>query len=746
MKRILRYLLPFILATSPCYALFFLPQSAAGYANPKLANEIYLIRAGAAKHVFIPHDSIATAWRESLAFADRAWQVCAGEPGGIGHEKNTGYEQRITLDVGAEMHADGGNPNNSCFIRIPFSISAQTIEKLEFLLLEMRFDDGFVAWLNGVQIASENAPDTLRWNSHATADNEAGEAFYFNISQHIDKLVPGENLLAIQGLNWYTKSSDFLITVELEGRESIAAGRENAKLPLVYIDHGGKPMPDEPKATVDFKILPAGQNAGGIAATEPLFTGMAGVEIRGKFSAKFPQKSYSIETRDAAGENLNISLLGMPPENDWILLGNYNDKSFVRNALAFDLFRRMGHYAPRTQFVEAIVNWNYRGIYLLTEKIKRDKNRVNIAKLRPEENDGDDLTGGYIIKIDYYRSDGSDSWASKFFQEGKAENRVRFVYHQPPADEISPQQKFYIQNWIHRAEAALFSDYFADPARGYRRYLDVPSFIDYFIISELSRNIDAYRKSRYFFKDKDSNGGLLHAGPVWDFDWAWKNIRDEQLGPTDGSGWVYQFNHGSRKINSPHWYERLMQDPEFVRELADRYFHFRANCLSFRSIHAYIEATRELLQKATDRHFALWPIELDYRAPEWDPPSQSYDEELAKLQAWIELRLNWLDEEFTEMRQQYATGITVEPMGDNSIWKVQNFPNPARGSFRVQSNVPLRKIVLYDLSGRQVLQRSCAQSLEEIFSTNSIAAGVYFLKVTDQHGRSTVLKQTVLSD
>ncbi len=133
-----------------------------------------------------------------------------------------------------------------------------------------------------------------------------------------------------------------------------------------------------------------------------IYTGKVGIEIRGRYSANLPQKPYGFETRDEAGNNLNVPILGMPEENDWILTANYNDKAFLRNFLAFELFRKMGHYAPRTVYCEVVLNDAYQGIYLLGEKIKRDKNRVDIAKLNPDENSGDDLTGGYIFVNDYY--------------------------------------------------------------------------------------------------------------------------------------------------------------------------------------------------------------------------------------------------------------------------------------------------------------------------------------------------------
>lgn len=173
---------------------------------------------------------------------------------------------------------------------------------------------------------------------------------------------------------------------------------DSTNLPLVILNTNGKTIPDAYKIDASMKIInhgPGKMNRPSDSATD--YDGKIGIEIRGHFSATFPQKPYALETRDSLGNNLNVSLLGMPKENDWILIPNYNDKSFVRNLLAFELFRRMGNYAPNTRLCEVILNSGYRGVYVFTEKIKADKNRVDIARMTADDNLGVALTGGYII-------------------------------------------------------------------------------------------------------------------------------------------------------------------------------------------------------------------------------------------------------------------------------------------------------------------------------------------------------------
>ncbi|MBN2667560.1 MAG: CotH kinase family protein, partial [Bacteroidales bacterium] len=239
----------------------------------------------------------------------------------------------------------------------------------------------------------------------------------------------------------------YLAVLAFTGRWLVAqVDLTSTNLPLVIITTpGGQSIVNEPKITAGMKIIHngAGQRNTPVDPVN-IYDGIVGIEIRGRHSSSLPQKPYGFETRDEYGENLNVPLLGMPEENDWILTANYNDKTFLRNLMAFEIFRKMGHYAPRTIFCEVMLNGSYDGIYLLGEKIKQDNNRVDIAKLNPDENSGDDLTGGYIFSTDYYTD--SDSWLSDHSPVNKPGARVHFVYCDPKPDELSAVQKTYLSN------------------------------------------------------------------------------------------------------------------------------------------------------------------------------------------------------------------------------------------------------------------------------------------------------------
>ena len=708
--------------------------------NSKLLsfNNTIIVEQNARKLVFVPHEDIGDDWKTDINYDDSSWSLCEGLPGGVGYEKSSGYEEFITLDVGNEMHTDSENPNLGCYIRIPFSIDENTLSSFQFLQLKIRYDDGFYAFLNGHPIKRVNVSKFSTWKSSATSDNEAVSMVSFNISSHIQYLVPGENLLAIHGMNTSTQSSDFLILPELVASDDLFNEFEPSVLPIFMIETSGKSIPDEPKITADLNIIYNGEgNLNHPSDTILHYNGKIGIEIRGSYSSTFPQKPYGIETRDEDGENLNISLLDMPKENDWILIPNFNDKSFVRSTLAFDLFRSMGHYAPRAKLCEVFVNSDYRGMYIFTEKIKRDKNRIDISKLKPEDITGDDLTGGYVIKIDYYNYD--NSWLSDFSPMNHSDKKIYFVYSDPDATELVDEQKTYIQNFMKSTEGALYSDDFVDPDIGYRKYMDVNSFIDYFIVNEVSRNVDGYKKSRYFYKDKDSNGGLLHAGPVWDFDWAWKNINEGIFGVKNGSGWSY--NYYPCYPNPPYWYSRLLQDATFTNQLIDRYFDLRNDFLDLDRINSYIDSVVTLVDDCKDRHFEIWPINQGYMTPETDPASQTYEQEIAKLKNWISTRILWLDENIPALSEKITTAIQKDDSNVANKMQFRSYPNPARSHFTIEANKNIDEVRIYNLKGQLIYHSKMNNHFRGNIDISKFPSGIYFVKLLVQGKKPIIYKQ-----
>ena len=495
---------------------------------------------------------------------------------------------------------------------------------------------------------------------------------------------------------------------------------DSTNLPLVIIQTNGDDIVDEPKINTDFKII---NNGPGLLnhPTDPAneYNGIAGVEIRGAYSSTLPQKPFGVETRDLLGENNNVSIFDMPIENDWILLANYNDKTFLRNILAFDLFTKMGHYAPRTQLCEVVINDIYNGIYVFTEKIKKDDGRVDIAKLDLDDNLGDSLTGGYIFRVDYW--DWDDSWLSNYNNPNFPNDDVRYVYNYPDPEDISNPQKTYIQNLVSDFEDALWGANFNDPILGYRPYINTRSFIDYFIVNEFARNVDGFKKSRNFHKDKDSKDSLIHAGPVWDFDWAYK---DHDSGMLNGSGWRHDYS-GPTDVKPPGWYIRLLQDSSFADELSCRYFNLRNTILDTANLFHFIDSLAGVVDAAQERHFVRWPIlGVNVGTPEIGAQPLTYAEELIKFKSWISDRLNWLD---INMPGNCPNVGFQEHFFSKQPYLVV-YPNPSNELISVYADQAIDKVEIFDSRGVLVVQKA-GNGLNLLSLDVNHLSGFYMLKI-----------------
>ena len=411
------------------------------------------------------------------------------------------------------------------------------------------------------------------------------------------------------------------------------------KLPQVNINTNGGTIVDEPKIEAQMTIT----------ENETLdFVGKIGIEIRGSSSQMFPKKQFGLEIWDAANEGINVSLLGFPEEEDWILYAPYSDKALIRNVLIYDLARDIGRYASRVKFVDVSINGTYNGLYVLMEKLKRDSNRIDLNKLKPEEISGEDLTGGYILKIDKsdapddtYYSDETAITSTYAPNNSTSGQKIHFLYDTPKAEEIVTEQKEYISNYMNEFENALAGDNFMGPVNGYSKYIDPDSFIDFFLLNELSNNVDGYRLSTWLTKDKN---GKLNMGPIWDFNLAFGNCN--YCGGDRTDVWTYKFN--SRCPGDiwqiPFWWDRLMEDPTFVANLKSRWQELRGGAFSngaiMSKIDRYVETLR--LAGAIDDNFEKWPVLGQYVWPN-NFVGNTYSEEINYIKNWINNRLSWMD-------------------------------------------------------------------------------------------------------
>lgn len=514
----------------------------------------------------------------------------------------------------------------------------------------------------------------------------------------------------------------------------------SSNLPIVVINTNGQAIQDDPKIMADFDIIYNGPGQRNHITDNTFdYHGKAGIEIRGEYSSSLPQKPYGVELWDVNGNTIDAPVLGMPAQNDWVLLANYNDKSFVRNVVPFSLFEEMGNYATRTRYVDLVLNGDYQGIYLLGEKIKRDSNRVDISKLETTDIYGQDVTGGYIVKFDYW--DASDSWQLNHSPIGYPGLDIHMVYDYPKPEDIVPQQKTYIQAFIDGFENALYGSQFADPTTGYRQFISTSTFIDYFIVSEFTRNVDGYKKSHYFHKDKDHSNGdyrKLKAGPVWDFDWAMKDID----GGTDGSGWMYQ--SCDEDVNAAGWEIRLLEDTVFANELRCRYEDIRRNILSEAHIFARIDSVASYLGESQGWHFQRWGnLGVATGTPEVEAPSQTYAEEIQKLKDWIHRRLVWMD------ANMFGTlnGCSFMGLADlQTAATLVAWPNPFKSHLTIEwpeGDFSGATVHFLDQSGREINSWKAAEIINtegnmELETAENLSNGVYFVEIVQGDSRRTL--------
>jgi len=413
------------------------------------------------------------------------------------------------------------------------------------------------------------------------------------------------------------------------------------RLPQILINTNGGNIVDEPKINANISISKADVIS---------YEGNIGIEIRGASSQSFPKKSYGFETRDSNNEDLNVSLLGFPEEEDWILYGPYSDKSLLRNMLIYDLSREIDMYASRSQFVELTINGLYKGVYVFMEKLKRDSQRIDINKLKDDENSGEDVTGGYILKIDKTAGTNLGDGYNELNSFPSAYDplnailgqKINFLYEYPDAEDITTEQKTYISTYMSQFEDALTSDNFTDEVLGYNAYIDTQSFIDFFLLNELSNNVDGFRLSTFMHKDKN---GKLKMGPIWDFNLAFGNADYCSGGETNV--WAYKFNE--RCSNDfwliPFWWDRLLQDPTFVTQLKERWSILRNSTFSESTILSKIDNYTDTLNKAgaIQNNFKTWNILTTYVWPN-NYVGNTYDNENNYLKDWIKDRLVWMDD------------------------------------------------------------------------------------------------------
>ncbi|MFO8029025.1 MAG: CotH kinase family protein [Cyclonatronaceae bacterium] len=417
----------------------------------------------------------------------------------------------------------------------------------------------------------------------------------------------------------------------------------DSDLPLVIVNQFDNVLHPEGlyRSTVYFSVIDRDSDGRARLLTDDLHLhSRSSSNYRGSSSLMFPKKQFGVRLIDDEDENRNEPILGLPSENNWIMYAPYDDRTLIRNAVAYQLSSDMGHYAPRTRFVELflhdgsgpVTQSHYHGVYMLVERIKWDNNRVNITKIGPKDNSEPEITGGYIINFDrdvHIRS---------------SHRNTGFALVRPQNEDITSQQRGWIEHYLGDLERALFGSNYRDPDIGYAAYLEPESFIDHHLITEALKEMDGYRLSTFMYKDR---GGRMIMGPVWDYNLSMGNYVENhpQWGTVwnghSPTGWYYTHVPESAYLNG--WYTRLFQDPAFQERYRERWWELRRGPFATEHIVNMIYHYVDKLDEAKDRNFERWDIIGEY-IWEWGHEGfDSYEEEIDFLVYWIETRMDWID-------------------------------------------------------------------------------------------------------
>ncbi len=654
------------------------------------------------------------------------------------------------------------NGTISVYQRIEFNIIDTSV--IEQAILNIDYDDSYIAYLNGVEISRDlltgfppayNQPasglhEALGYQSIYPAQIILNKAF---LSQNLNQ---GLNVLAVEVHNESTTSSDMSSRVFLHlGITNTTTNyfpTPNWFSPPVYLTESNLPIvvintlnnaniPDQPKIDATMGIIYNGEGQMNyISDSFNEFYGTIGIEIRGSSSSTFPKKSWGLETRGPDSTNYNVSIFNWPADNDWILYAPYSDKSLLRNVITYKLGNDLGRYAPRTKLCEVILNGEYQGVYVFTEKIKINPGRVNINKMDSTDVSDQAISGGYIFKIDKTTAGGVIAWTSPYLQAPPSTFYTKYQVHDPAYDEINSQQLNYIQNYVTQFETALSGANFSDPVLGYEPFIDVGSFVDFMLINEITKNVDGYRISTFYYKQHISEGGKIVAGPIWDFNLAIGNANYCNGGLT--SGWEIDFNTicGGGQLSNPFHWTRLVQDPDFTHQLNCRWQELRQTKFHKDTLMNYIDSMANYLQDASSRNFTKWQTLGTYLWPN-NFVGNTYSEEIDYLKTWLLARIDWMD------ANMYGTctdlGINQTTLQQQ---KVNIYPNPTQNTLNVLFDIPLKQgtISITNLLGQQVLLKDINQTHFVKIDLSTFENGVYILKVYENNlliNQQKIIKQ-----
>ena len=404
----------------------------------------------------------------------------------------------------------------------------------------------------------------------------------------------------------------------------------SSTLPVLVMDTFGKDLPAGSHGSFAHLSFFEPVHGKTSLTNPPTLTARGGFRVRGSTSAGLPQQGFALHFLDEFNEEKNLSPLGLPPESDWVLYApNGYDPVMIHNPFIHQLSRDMGRYSPRTRFVEVFLvrgagrvrETHYNGLYVLEEKIKIGKNRLDIARLSGEDLKPPAVTGGYLLKFDRLGPG----------EGGFSGGGAGMVYVEPREQLMTlPQrapQRQYLQRFFDDFAGALHGEKWKDPAVGYRAYLDVEAAIDFHVLEVLSGNVDSMVLSTYFHKPRS---GKIVCGPHWDFDRA--------LGSTDGRD-ENPRHWGTGQFFGGAWWPRLFSDVDFWQLWVDRWQSLRATHFSGTNLNRLIDQLADEVRDAQPREYKRWNFQ---------PRGGSYRSELEHMKNWLSNRIDFIDQQLVQ--------------------------------------------------------------------------------------------------
>lgn len=488
-------------------------------------------------------------------------------------------------------------------------------------------------------------------------------------------------------------------------------------LPVVVLETHGYGELDENGAPVPGWVhLFEPSQAAGLLTRATLMSSAATLRIRGNSSSLFPKKGFNLDLMDSDDDENRQPLLGMAASDEWALVAPWNyDRSYVRNAYIYALSNSIGRWAPKTRFVETFFDGDgtldisdYTGVAVLTERIKVDPNRVNIAPLSPSDKAAPEITGGYILKID---TPDPDHWS--FITGNGIPNldSAAVVVVTPSGEKLSSGQRDYIRGYVQDMENALFAGRASGWSnRAYGDFIDLASWVDHHLLEVFSGNIDALAHSEYFSKDQ---GGRIVAGPVWDFDRAFgsydsrtRNWDTWNAGPVDV--WTYG------------WYGILARDPEFMQAWIDRWQSLRQTELSTPLLTRGADTlAAQIGPEAAARDAARWPDNVS-------PTGNGFAGEIARLRDWVKNRADWIDAQFVSPPSVTGSGgsLTLQPIPGAQMAYTLDGSDPRSLGGDIAPNARLTNSALVVAAATNVHARSYRAELKGVFPGSPWSAAV----------------------